>query len=534
MVIRENNLSETLSLDGEWQIIAGDYSGVVRVPGVWDLQGVDAQTVIYRRAVFVPESWSGAAIMLQFDAVSYHIEAFVNSVPVGMHDGLWAAFDFDISGAVQFGAENTIELHVTKPNPHDKPPYSYREVLVGFIPYVSTTFGGIWQSARLVAHRAGMFTNIQVQPDIGKRCVSLGIERKTSHADSEIEVTVLDPTDHYIVTLQRYDNSQEIPIPDVKVWSPDAPNLYTVIVREKIGDTVIGEVRRQFGFRRLHNDGSRLLFNGAPITLRGVLSWGWDPATLAPTPTDEQIRDEFRRVRELGFNLYKLCLYVPPKRVFEIADEEGMLLWLEMPMWWQRTTEQFHQQTRDEYRDVFRQVHHHPSIVIYSLGCELDSDMANVHLLASLNYLAREHTRDALICDNSGSGEAYGGLAFDFADFNDYHFYADMHFFTPLLDHFRRDWRTQRPLIFGEFCDCDARLPRRRGQPDAVGIQRTRKAHGKPRPALHRCAVGENLARAVVRRAKDDLGAGAHTGRDRRVCDHRTARHADQYVRHVR
>ena len=60
-----------------------------------------------------------------------------------------------------------------------------------------------------------------------------------------------------------------------------------------------------------------------------------------------------------------------------------------------------------------------------------------------------------LFCDNSGSGEAYGGLAEDFADFTDYHTYSDLHYLEPVLDHWRRDWQRTRPWLFGEFCDSD-------------------------------------------------------------------------------
>jgi hypothetical protein len=63
--------------------------------------------------------------------------------------------------------------------------------------------------------------------------------------------------------------------------------------------------------------------------------------------------------------------------------------------------------------------------------------------------------RDALFCDNSGMGEAYGGVQVDFADFADYHTYSDLEFFEEMLDHWRRDWQSPRPLIFGEFGDSD-------------------------------------------------------------------------------
>ena len=238
-------------------------------------------------------------------------------------------------------------------------------------------------------------------------------------------------------------------------WSPAHPALYTVRLLLERDGTVVAETLRRVGFRALETHGERLLLNGQPVHLRGLLSWGWDPDTLAPTPSDAAIREEFQRARLMGFNLIKLCLFVPPPRVYEIADEEGMLLWLELPLWWQRTTDHLRHQVRLEYADILRAAHSHPSIVLYSLGCELDAAMADDRLLADLSDLARATTCGSLLCDNSGSGEAYAGLGADYADFADYHFYCDLHYFTPLLDHFRRDWRQPRPWIFGEFCDSD-------------------------------------------------------------------------------
>lgn len=63
--------------------------------------------------------------------------------------------------------------------------------------------------------------------------------------------------------------------------------------------------------------------------------------------------------------------------------------------------------------------------------------------------------RRRLVRDNSGSGEAYGGLLNEFAQYYDYHFYADLHFFRSLLDAFSPRWRPVQPWLFGEYCDYD-------------------------------------------------------------------------------
>ncbi len=81
----ENELAETLSLNGEWQIEIDGKPGTIQVPGAWEAQGYPFNAgvndpVIYRRDFDVPQEWAGAYIWLQFGAVSYYAEVFVNGV----------------------------------------------------------------------------------------------------------------------------------------------------------------------------------------------------------------------------------------------------------------------------------------------------------------------------------------------------------------------------------------------------------------------------------------------------------------------
>ncbi len=454
----ENQLAESLSLNGHWEIALGDQDGSIQVPGAWEVQGyADVEgPALYRKTVDVPANWQGATVWLTFGAVSYYTEVYINGECVGTHEGLWTPFEFDVSSALRYGASNDIELRVTKPaDAGDR--FPYRDVLVGFIPYVSTTFGGPWQGVTLIAHREAAFSAVYVVSDFERGQVAVTAD--VGVTDGAVIVEALDKQGTVVAAQTlltgqtRVDSA--LTIQDAQPWSPESPALYTLRLRVEQHGQTVAQTERRFGFRQLTAKGERLYLNETPVFLRGVLSWGWNPAALAPIFSDDEIRAEFRRVRELGFNLYKLCLYVPPPRLFEIADEEGMLLWLEMPMWLPRLSDHFRVQSAQEYADILARVHHHPSVVIYSLGCELSADMADAALLGTLNDLTRGTTQGALVCDNSGSGEAYGGLTSDLADFNDYHFYCDLQYFTPLCDHFRRDWRPERPWIFGEFCDSD-------------------------------------------------------------------------------
>jgi hypothetical protein len=452
----ENELAEILSLDGEWEFALDGRDGTIRVPGTWEAQGyphrIDGPAV-YRKKFHVPAAWSGQCIQLQFDAASYNVEVEINNTQIGSHTGLWTPFAFDLTEMIHPGEDNVICLSIYKPGER----FPMRESLAGFLPDVCVTFGGLWQSARFVAFPDAAISDVSISSDLasGEVKVTANLHR----AEGLSAVVQIRAPDGNEVAVYRApaDTSLQtnLMVNTVQAWSPDLPALYTAqISLENDAGDVFARTSRKSGFRKLSRDGDQLLLNSEPIFLRGALNWGWYPDILCPAPDEATIRDEFRRVREFGYNMVKLCLYIPSPLYFQIADEEGMLLWLELPMWLPEVTDYLRTQALLEYADILRKVHHHPSIVIYSLGCELGSAVDS-DLLSRLNDLLRSRTSGVLACDNSGSGEAYGGLAFDYADFNDYHFYCDLHYFNPLLDHFRRDWRPERPWIFGEFCDAD-------------------------------------------------------------------------------
>jgi hypothetical protein len=459
----ENVHAQRLTLNGVWQISIDGRSGPLTVPGVWEVQGYprDVDSAVLTRTFDVPEGWRGQAIQLEFGAVSYHVEVWLNGIHVGTHHGLWSAFTFDVSAALAYGGENALELRIVKPSNRLDGTYSYRHVPVGFIPYVSTTFGGVWQDVTLVAYDQGAWHDVHVRADFEARQVTFSARLGLTDGAPPVKAELRDP-DGVVIAVQRAAHDADggvravFDLSAVRSWSPDDPAQYTLTLTAPApaGDVTVS---RSFGFRALMRsaDGEGTLLNGEPVMLRGILHWGWYPDRLAPTPSEDEIRAEFHKIRALGFNMVKLCLFVPHEAFFRVADEEGMLLWLELPLWWQVMNPHLREVVQREYRDILAAVHHHPSIVIYSLGCELDAYMGDGDLLGDLDRAVRDRTCGVLVCDNSGSGEAYGGLDFDYADFNDYHFYSDLEYFTPLLNLFRRDWRSPRPWIFGEFCAYD-------------------------------------------------------------------------------
>lgn len=196
---------------------------------------------------------------------------------------------------------------------------------------------------------------------------------------------------------------------------------------------------------------------------RMALAWGWYADAPPCDPGPARVRADMHKLRDLGFNGVKLCLWLPPPYYFAIADELGMLLWLELPLWLPRPNPTLVRQIFAEYAAIVRAVRQHPSVIMITLGCELNR-ATGPEILGPLYTLVKDLSGGLPVRDNSGSGAAYGGLLDEFADFDDYHFYCDPQHLAPLIAHFTPPGRPPRPWFFGEFCDLDTfRDPRTLG-----------------------------------------------------------------------
>ena len=450
-----------LSLNGIWTLQVPDGTqSEVQVPGCWEAAGHaknEPGPFWYERIIEVPEAMRGQRLWLRFEGVSYHADVYLDESRIGKHTGAWDAFEFEVTDHLTPGLISKLSVQVEKPaslmNGPDSEPvpgrFPLKETLSGFLPYVwGHLFGGLWQDVWLEA-----------RPDISVEDAFIRANAGGSF-EAEIRLTGETPFDLEVVapdgeTVTRVEGEGREATLTGKVsaarpWSLDDPVLYEARVR------IDGEVVHSwsFGFRSFEARGTTLYLNDVPVYPRMALSWGWYAESLHSNPGREQVRANLLRLKALGYNGVKLCLWVPPRYYFELADELGMLLWLELPMWLPRVTPFFKQQTPREYERIVRQVRQHPSLIIYSLGCELNREVG-AEILEPLYNQTKNLIGEALLRDNSGSGEAYGGLLNEFADYYDYHFYSDIQFFTELIDTFTPRWRPVQPWVFGEFCDLD-------------------------------------------------------------------------------
>ena len=202
---------------------------------------------------------------------------------------------------------------------------------------------------------------------------------------------------------------------------------------------------------RVRVEGRRVFVDERPFSMRGVLHWGWYPEVGHPNPPDDIVRTEVRKMLELGFNTLKCCLWIPSHRHLEIAFEEGLEVWLELPLW-DPAPERL-DAIALELERIVAQYRHHPNIVCWTIGCELSATPPGTR--QRLVARVRELTGCPLVKDNSGGAEMYGGDPREFGDFYDFHPYCDTPYYPVVLDSLLPGSRTSRPLFLGEFNDID-------------------------------------------------------------------------------
>jgi hypothetical protein len=436
------------------------------VPGCWEKDGQPATFTgfgWYRQDVVVPpgllQGMPGARLWWELDAVSYHAEGYAGGKKLGEHTGLWDSFAWEVpADALTPGGILPLALAVEKPGGKR---YPLRETMAGFLPYVWGTWGGPWQETRLrVTGPCRIKTVFAPGNAKGEIAAEVDIDLAPGSAEAILTCVVTDQKGMVVAQQEgRTATTGTVPV-NLKVarpvlWAPELPYLYTLTVTATVGGRVSDVQTRQVGMRTLVAKDEQLLLNGQPIFFRAPLSWGWYEEQRAPNPPIEEFTKELTAVKALGFNGMKLCLWVPPQSYFDIADRLGMLLWVELPMWQPQGTDFCRKQTPGEYERIVRQVAGHPSVALYTLGCEIGQGV-DAAFLGDLYERVKKGTQGALVRDNSGSAECYGGPLPEHADYWDFHLYCDLPQARVTFDAFAPRWRAAQPFLFGEFNDQDA------------------------------------------------------------------------------
>ncbi|WP_319757787.1 glycoside hydrolase family 2 TIM barrel-domain containing protein [uncultured Sphaerochaeta sp.] len=361
--------------------IDSDFEGwpTINVPSCWNTECKDLyyyeSTALYFKTFKYKEHHTGERVFLHFEGSSYRTYVFLNGKVIGMHDGASTPFSFEVTDTL-IPDENRLIIAVDASRSKDRVPMDNTDWF---------NYGGIYRDIMLIRTPATYIQNFfsQLQP----------------HTTNEIFASVtMDKkiNGKAVYRIAELDIEKEIPIKqgkgsivfkaDLQLWSPENPKLYTVEISTE--DDALCE---NIGFRDIQVDGINILLNGKPIFLKGI-SVHEDHIILGKSTNEQVIRDTIADLKEMHGNFIRLAHY-PHTRLFsKIADEMGVLLWEEIPVYWaiNFTNKATYADAENQLAELIIRDRNRASVIIWSVGNENPDTDARLSFMSSLAKKTRE------------------------------------------------------------------------------------------------------------------------------------------------
>ncbi|MGI4751451.1 MAG: glycoside hydrolase family 2 protein [Janthinobacterium lividum] len=287
----------------------------------------------YRRKFTIPADWKGRHILLHFGAVDYECEVFINDKSASKHQGGYDSFTLDITSLLTSG-EQTLTVKVWDPTDGGGFPRGKQTLNPQGIMYTSTT--GIWQTVWMEPVAEQYIASLKMTPDIDRSMLNLSVVTGSAANHLKFVAQVKDGDKTVATYTGDASAPASIKINKPKLWSPDSPFLYDMVILLKDAeDKTVDQINTYFGMRKssIGFDGKyyRLYLNNKALFQYGPLDQGFWPEGLYTAPTDAALRSDLEMIKKLGFNMVRKHIKVEPQRWYYWADKLGLLVWQDMP-----------------------------------------------------------------------------------------------------------------------------------------------------------------------------------------------------------
>ncbi|MDR1497731.1 MAG: hypothetical protein LBS59_04880 [Puniceicoccales bacterium] len=348
----------------------------------------------YKREFAVPSSWAGQKIVLNFGAVDWHAEVWVNGKHVGGHKGGYTPFSFDITKTLNADGKNTLLVRVYDGTDRGNRYQPVGKQLTNARSIWYTPVTGIWQTVWLEpVPMENHITSVRAESDIDASALYIDVDAARNNRRTRVRFNVLDHTGKIVVSGHgKLNNRIKVIVDNPVLWSPENPYLYDVDVTLSENGKEQETVRAYVAFRKIaaakDRDGfTRFQLNNKVIFQFGPLDQGWWPDGLYTAPTDEALLFDIKKTKQWGFNMIRKHVKVEPARWYYHCDKEGILVWQDMPSgnWppeWGRAhydvkqmtmnngkdtarTKESKENFRREWKEIIDLCRVHPSVVVW-------------------------------------------------------------------------------------------------------------------------------------------------------------------------
>lgn len=287
----------------------------------------------YRRTFTIPSDWKSKNIILHFGAVDWKAEVYLNNIKIGIHTGGYTPFSFDVTPFLTSGNQKLV-VKIWDPTSDSSIPRGKQVTNPNGIWY--TPVSGIWQTVWLEPVNNKHIVGVTPIADVDNNNLKVEVCTKNTESSDIVEVKLKDNNKVIASAKGVAGQTLDISIPNAKLWSPESPFLYdldiAIIERGKTVDKVSSyAAMRKVSKKRDANGIIRMQLNNKDIFHFGPLDQGWWPDGLYTAPTDEALKYDIVKTKDLGYNMIRKHVKVEPARWYTHCDRLGILVWQDMP-----------------------------------------------------------------------------------------------------------------------------------------------------------------------------------------------------------
>ncbi len=364
----------------------------------------------YQRTLHIDKTWQGKRLFLRFDGANSVANVFVNGKHIGEHRGGYSAFVFEITNAVNYGADNALWVRVNNAEQLDVMP------LVGDF----NIYGGIYRDVTLTITEpvcispldygsSGVYlTQAKVTDNFAAISAKINLSNRGKCRKIKAEIEVKDQNRLICkaekTVKSKADTDSQITIPfnieNPHLWNArQDPFMYQVEVTISDGEKIIDKKTQPLGLRYFHIDPEKGFFlNGKHLKLCGVCRHQ-DRAEIGNALQNFHHRQDLQLITDMGANAVRLAHYQQSEYVYRLADSLGLIVWAEIPFVGPGgyldkgfvAQSSFCENGRQQLRELIRQNYNHPSICFWGLFNELKEQGDNpISYIKELNVLAHQ------------------------------------------------------------------------------------------------------------------------------------------------
>ena len=366
----------------------------IQVPGVWNLARPEyfyyEGPAVYSRRFLFKDPPKGH-VFLRFGAVSYEARIFLNGKFLGVHKGGSTPFCVQVTRDLK--EENRLIVIADNTRRQDQVPSENTDWFL---------YGGIYRSVSLFCVPQTYIKDMKVYLADGEKKeinVSVVLGGSQYYEEGEVFFSIPELQVEEVIPFGSDGRGQRtLEISSLSLWSPENPRLYEVFLHFKSGDQLLDEVKDRIGFRTVETRGGEILLNGKPVFLRGVCLHE-ETENHGKAVTKEDIRLAFHWAKKMNCNFLRLAHYPHTEWVSQLADEAGLLLWEEIPVYWwldfanPRTL----RDAKNQLTELMARDFNRASVILWSVGNENPDTDQRYGFMKELAEWAKEYDPSRLV-----------------------------------------------------------------------------------------------------------------------------------------